>query len=55
MTEPHFTPRKVIELTLAKAPDSSATALPDPCAGTAAFSIMAMSAAQAASKESRDA
>lgn len=55
MTAPHFTPRKVIEITLAKAPDSNATALPDPCVGTAAFGIMAITAAQAQSKEPRNA
>lgn len=50
-TGPYFTPRKVIELTLANAPDSTATALPDQCAGTAAFSIMAVTAAQGAKRE----
>ncbi len=55
MNLPHFTPRSVIELTLAKAPDSNATTLPDPCAGTAEFSLMAITAAQASSKEPRNA
>ena len=55
MTEPHFTPKSVIEITLAKAPDSNATALPDPCVGTAAFGIMAVTATLAESKEPRNA
>ncbi|UOA14480.1 hypothetical protein [Sulfitobacter dubius] len=52
MTETHFTPRKVIELTLANSPESTVTALPDTCAGTAAFNIMAVTAPLAAKTES---
>ena len=51
MTETQFTPRKVIELTLANAPESTDTVFPDPCAGTAAFNITAVMATLAAKTE----
>ncbi|WP_280322902.1 hypothetical protein [Sulfitobacter faviae] len=51
MTSTHFTPRTVIDLALKEAPENNARAQIDPCAGTAAFSIMATAQAVAPQKD----